>query len=365
MQGHMLYRGMKENGEWAMPCNHGTEFHKDWIFKHFKPDVAIGVGQWSYTPDIILHPQKWGVTPVPWLVADGWVANYHNEIGSLPLVLVTSDWVRKTYERDGVDTKNFEVAHIGFNTDVYRPISRLSPKIKTLKELLGIKEDELVLMTAGGDVTSKGAQEVFKALKKVNSEFKNWKYICKVWGGNSADDHFEDEMRLIDEIGPDARSRVIYLDGSFPHEFMPVFLNACDVYLAPSRLEGYGMIQVEAQACGKPVISIDEMGPKETIKHGETGFLAKVASTVELKSEVVNEGMGFEEEHRIHFDRPKTFAYRADADQIAEYLMMLIRDPALREKMGRQAREHAVRSFEYHHIAKKITDLVKERLGLK
>ena len=153
MQGHMLYRGMKENGEWAMPCNHGTEFHKDWIFKHFKPDVAIGVGQWSYTPDIILHPQKWGVTPVPWLVADGWVANYHNEIGSLPLVLVTSDWVRKTYERDGVDTKNFEVAHIGFNTDVYRPISRLSPKIKTLKELLGIKEDGLVLMTAGGDFT--------------------------------------------------------------------------------------------------------------------------------------------------------------------------------------------------------------------
>ena len=236
---------------------------------------------------------------------------------------------------------------------------------ETLKKLLGIEENEIVLMTAGGDVTSKGAQEVFKALKEVNQEFKNWKYICKVWGGHSADDHWEDERQLIEEIGPGAEDKVIYLDGSFPNEFMPLFLNVCDIYLGPSRLEGFGMIQVEAQACGKPVISIDEMGPKETIKHGETGFLAKVASTVELTEELATESMGFENDHIIKFDKPKTFAYRADVNDIANYLLMLIRDPKLREKMGRQAREHAVRNFEYHHIAKKITNLAKERLGLK
>ena len=57
---------------------------------------------------------------------------------------------------------------------------------------------------------------------------------------------------------------------------MPYILNAADIYAAPSRLEGFGMIQVEAMSCGIPVISINECGPKETIIHNKTGFLAKV-----------------------------------------------------------------------------------------
>ncbi|PJE51187.1 MAG: glycosyl transferase family 1 [Candidatus Yanofskybacteria bacterium CG10_big_fil_rev_8_21_14_0_10_36_16] len=365
MQGHMLYRGMKENGQWVLPANSGSEFHKNWIFKNFNPDVALGVGQWSFTPDIIEHPAVWGVTPVPWLVANGWVANYQDTLSSLPLVFSTSDWVTQTYERDGVDTKNFETLQIGLNINNHRPIPKTHPKVRAIRELLGIREDEVVIMTAGGDVTSKGAQEVFKALKKVNQEFKNWKYVCKVWGGASADDHYEDEMRLIRDISEDAEDKVVYVDGSFPVEFMPYFLAICDVYIAPSRLEGFGMIQVEAQACGKPVISIDAMGPKETIKHGETGFLAKVASTVDLTEEWAYKFMGFEEDHKIYFDKPKTFAYRADVDELAKYLLLLLTNPNLREKMGHQARKHAVLNFEYHYIADKATKIMKERFRLK
>ena len=53
--------------------------------------------------------------------------------------------------------------------------------------------------------------------------------------------------------------------------------------LPPSRIEGFGMIQVEAMACGKPVISINVGGPAETIIHNKTGFLAKVSEEVLLK----------------------------------------------------------------------------------
>ena len=45
------------------------------------------------------------------------------------------------------------------------------------------------------------------------------------------------------------------------------------------------MIQVEAMACGKPVISINKGGPAETIIHGKTGFLAGVAEEVKLNEE--------------------------------------------------------------------------------
>lgn len=367
LQGDMLYRGIKENGGTVMPCHTASEFQKEWIYRYFKPDVAIGVGYWNYTPDIVLHPQKFGVTPVPWLVADGWVANYQKELSLLPLVFVTSEWVKKTYERDGVNTKNFEVAHVGVETEIFKPIPKDDGKIKAVRELLGVNDDELMILTVGGDVTSKGAQEVLKALKIVDQESasggKKWKYVCKLWGGTSADDHYEDEMALIEELG-DSKDKVVYVEGSMSRDFMPYLLNACDIYAAPSRLEGYGMIQMEAQACGKPVISINEMGPKETIVHGTTGFLANVADTVELNQEWAYTSMGFEERHMVVFDKPKTFAYRANTDEIADYLLRLLTNDDLRRTMGESAREHAVKNFEYRKIAKEVTDTIAKRLNL-
>jgi len=363
LQGHMLYKGMCENGEEVVPCHLASEFQKEWIYDYFKPDVAIGVGYWNYTPDIILHTQKFGVTPVPWLLADGWVANYHDIIGSLPLVLTTSDWVTKTYARDGVDTKNFVSIPIGIDTSLFRPVSKSTQQVKAIRKMIGVHDDELMILTAGGDVTSKGAQEIFQALEKVDREFKKWKYVCKIWGGGSADVHYEKEMSLINKLGA-SKDKVIYLEGQCSSEFMPYLLNAADIYAAPSRLEGFGMIQVEAQSCGIPVISIDKMGPKETIVHGETGFLARVASTVELTEERAYSDMGFDSDRTILFDQPKIFEYHADTDELADYLLRLLTNEKLRATIGKRAREHVLRNFEYHRTATQMSSLIKERLHL-
>ncbi len=363
LQGHLLYRGMVENGDHAIPCHLSSEFQKEYIYRLYKPDVALGVGFWSHVPDLVLHPQKHGITPVPWLVADGWVANYQKELEALPLVLTTSDWVKTVYERDGVNTKNFARSFIGLETDIFKPIPKSDPRIALVRKMIGVKDDEVMILTAGGDVTSKGAQEIFKALKIVDKEFKNWKYVCKVWGGSSADDHYEDEMRLIEELG-DSKDKVVYLEGSLAHEFMPLLLNAADIYAAPSRLEGFGMIQVEAEGCGIPVISIDAMGPQETIINGKTGLLARVADTVQLTEEWVYTHMGFEEDHKIVFDKPKVFAYRANVEDIATHLLTLLTNPELRKTMGEAGREHAVKTFEYHTVARQIADLVKKRLKI-
>ena len=132
------------------------------------------------------------------------------------------------------------------------------------------------------------------------------------------------------------------------------------IYAAPSRIEGFGMIQLEAQACGKPVISIDVGGPRDTIIHGETGFLAEVASEIRLESEWVTKKMGFERRHRMKFPEPKTFAYRANVDQLAEYLLKLATDAKLRNKMGKAAAQHAYDTFNYRITAKHIADLIKK-----
>ncbi len=363
IQGYLLYRGLKELGYDTMPCHYRPSFQKQWVLSGWKPDVAIGIGCWSYAQDIIFSPQRAGIAPVPWFVANGWVANYQKEIGELPLVFTTSDWVTQTYERDGVNTKNFVTLPIGFDPAEIHPIEHSDERIKKFREMLGILPHQKMVLTIGGDVTSKGAQEMLKALAKIDEEFPHWKYVLKASESDCAEGHRREEEDLIYELGIDP-GKIIYLTGMFSHDFMPYLLSACDIYAAPSRLEGFGMIQMEAEACGRPVVSINVGGPVDTIVHGKTGFLAEVGETVELKEEWAYEHMGFDADHKIVFDKPKIFAYRASVPDLAKYSLQLLTDDKLREEMGKNAYEHAMANFQYKDVAKKAMKHIGERLNL-
>ncbi|MEA3398348.1 MAG: glycosyltransferase family 4 protein [Patescibacteria group bacterium] len=364
IQGHLLYRGLKELGVDVMPCHHSSSFQKQWVLSAFKPDIALGIGCWTYSQDIIISPQNHGILPVPWLLADGWIANYHDVIGSLPLVFTTSDWVAETYERDGVKTDNFKTLSIGFDPKEIFPVPMTDPKIIKLREMLGIQPHEKMILTIGGDVTSKGAQEMLKALAEIDKDFKNWKYVCKSSNSECADDHHREEDDLIEELELD-RGKIIQIDGMFSHDFMAYLLSACDIYAAPSRLEGFGMIQMEAMACRKPVISINVGGPVDTIVHGETGYLAGVGETIKLHEEWAYEWMGFEADHKIKFDKSKVFAYRASVADLIKYTKRLLTDDKLREEMGQKGYEHAMANFQYQNIAKKALKMIEESLGMK
>lgn len=365
IQGDLLYRGLIENGIDCRICHYKyRKKEKEWYFKVFKPDVVIGVGWWVDTPTIINNPLEFGLQPVPWLLADGWVANYHGILSNLPLVFTVSNWVKEIYKRDGVDIKNYEVLHVGYDAKKFKPILKEDLGIREIRKMLGVKEDEKMILTAGGgDVTSKGAQEMIKALAKVEKEYSNWKYICKASNSKCARDHHQEELALINELKLDP-NKIVYITDDFHHNFMPYLLNACDIYAGPSRLEGFGMIQVEAMACSKPVISIDAMGPKDTIIHGQTGFLAKIGSTVDLTEEWVTKEMGFKEVFRMKFDKPKTLAYRADVDDLAKFTLDLLTNDDLREKIGTQAAQHTLNNFQYQNLAQKCVNILKEKLNI-
>ena len=158
--------------------------------------------------------------------------------------------------------------------------------------------------------------------------------------------------------------KVSYIDDPLSRETMRILLNAVDIYAAPSRIEGFGMIQVEAMACGKPVLSIDAMGVKDTVVHGKTGYLAKVAETIDLEEEWAYIHMGFEEDHKIRFDQPKTFAYRANVDELSDYLLKLLTDDDLRARMGEDARKHVVENFDYGKVSLDIARLIENKLNL-
>jgi len=361
-QGHLLHRGLTELGVDVHSAHFESSQEKEWYYRWFEPEVVVGVGYWGHTPHLVLHPQRYGSQPVPWLVADGYMANYHEVLEELPLILVTSRWVKNVYKRDGLSGKNIEVLHVGCDTDSFSPRDANDPKVSTVREALGVAPDQIMILTVGGDATSKGAQEVMQALALIDKKAPDWKYVCKVWPQPRTEQQNMIDMQLATQLG--IEKNVVYTTSVISRNFMPYLLAACDIYAAPSRLEGFGMIQVEAAACGKPVIGIKAMGMLDTMVHGENAFLAGIAQEIKLRETTVGHESGYQMGHRVVFDAPRTVDYRASVHDIANYLLQLMENAELRRKMGEAGRKRVLECFDYRVIAKRFIEIISEKLGI-
>ncbi len=361
-QGHLLHRGLAELGVEVHSVHFESAQEKEWYYRWFEPDIVLGVGYWGHTPYLVLHPQRYGVQPVPWLVADGYMANYHEVLEALPLILVTSKWVKQVYMRDGLSGRNIEVLPVGCDTDVFIPRDRNDPKVATVREALGVAPDQIMILTVGGDATSKGAQEVMQALATIDTRAPDWKYVCKVWPQPRTQHQNLIDLQLATQLG--IEKNVAYTTNVISRNFMPYLIAACDIYAAPSRLEGFGMIQVEANACEKPVIGIKAMGLLDTMIHGETAYLAGIAQEIRLRETIVGDESGYESGHRVVFKSPRTVDYRASVHDIADYLLELMQNAELRTKMGRAGRKRVVEHFDYRVVARKFVEVVRKRLGI-
>lgn len=361
-QGDLLYRGLLELGVDAHAVHFESAQEKEWYYRWFEPDVVVGIGYWGHTPQLVLHPQRYGIVPIPWLVADGYIANYQEVLNDLPLILVTSNWVKEMYVRDGIKASTIEVLPVGCDTESFIPFDRNDPKIIAVRESLGIPKDQLMILTVGGDAASKGAQEVMQALAIIDARAPDWKYVCKVWPQPRTKAQNLLDLEMATHLG--IEKNVTYATNTVSRNFMPYLIGACDIYAAPSRLEGFGMPQVEAGACGKPVIGIRAMGMLDTLLHEKTAFLAEVAQKIVVKEVILGKESGFENKHKIEFDIPRTVDYRANVQEIAKYMLQLMNNKKLRNEMGNTARKHVVEHFDYKVVAKKFIQIVQDKLGI-
>ncbi len=325
--------------------------------------MVVGIGYWGHTPHLVLHPQRYGIRAVPWLVADGYIANYQEVLNELPLILVTSNWVKEMYVRDGIKSENIEVLPVGCDTTSFIPFDKNDPKILAVRKSLGISPDQIMILTVGGDAASKGAQEVMQALAIIDTKAPDWKYVCKVWPQPRTKVQNMLDLEMAKSLG--LEKNITYATNTISRNFMPYLIGACDIYTAPSRLEGFGMPQVEAGACGKPVIGINAMGMLDTLIHNKTAFLAEVAKRIVVNEVVLGEESGFENNRKIEFDIPRTVDYRANIQDIATYMLRLMKDENLRIKMGNAGRERVVEYFDYKVVSKKFLQILQDKLGIK
>jgi starch synthase len=235
--------------------------------------------------------------------------------------------------------------------------------VRAVRDTLGVSPEQQLILTVGGDAAAKGGREVMEALASLGNDVPDWRYVCKVWAQKRTDVQNALDRELAESLG--ISDRVIFNSGRVSRNFMPFLISACDVYAAPSRIEGFGMGQVEAGACGKPVIGINAMAMTDTLVHGQNALLAGVAQENRIGEVVVGEEHGFPAGHRVQFPSPRIVDYRASVPDIADHLRALLNDAALRAQLGQGGRRRAVQMYDYRKVAQKFVAIVQTKLGIR
>jgi D-inositol-3-phosphate glycosyltransferase len=90
-------------------------------------------------------------------------------------------------------------------------------------------------------------------------------------------------QRLAEELG---LADVVRFVAARPHRELPGYYQAADVCLVPSHAESFGLVALEAQACGTPVVAAGVGGLRSIVRHGQTGFLVQPGAGVAFAERV-------------------------------------------------------------------------------
>ena len=233
-------------------------------------------------------------------------------------IIVNSEHTRQGYlQRGGRSPRIVRIAP-GVDVSHFAPRSDCNQVVKTC----GL-EGHRVLLTVGRLVERKGHDTVIRALPEILRQVPTALYLIVGTG--------PEESRLKDlahELG--VEDQVVFV-GYVPDGELPAYYNACDLFVMPSReikrregVEGFGIVFLEASACGKPVIGGRSGGVNEAIADGVSGLLVDPL----------------------------------DAKALADAVVGLLLDPDRARCMGIQGRKRVEEQFDWRIQAKKLGGLL-------
>lgn len=183
------------------------------------------------------------------------------------IVASTKEERQSLIELYAAHPERIHLIHPGVDHDLFRPGDKALARSN-----LGLREEK-VLLFVGRLQPLKGPQTAIEALAKISSEPGAEGIRLLVVGGPSGENGDEELIRL-----KALRSRLGLEDsveflGAQPQERLATFYQAADLLLVPSVTESFGLVALEAQACGLPVVASDAGGLNSIVQHGKTGFL--------------------------------------------------------------------------------------------
>ncbi len=263
-----------------------------------------------HTLPMIAPAAKWAGIPLTWTAWGWWFRPkpwQRDFFHSIPAA------ARSRAIRDGflgeppfMPADKLPVIYSGVDTGRFRPGLNGS----ALRREFGLSEDGLTVAMVARFQWVKGHHTFQEMAERVLAELPQTQFVIAgddVFGV-TADQRYRDQILANAKSSAVLRDRLHYI--GFRHDVESVYA-AADVFVCPSEFESYGKANLEAMACGVPVVSSRRGGPSETIEDGVSGFL-------------VNSG---------------------NADALAEQVLRLLRDRDLRARMGIAGREQVMSAF--------------------
>src|SRR5512139_4260839 len=179
-------------------------------------------------------------------------------------VIANSEHTRDTLLEMGVDAERITIIYPGVDVSVFRPGLDGS----SLRESLGIRSDDRLIFSVGRLSRRKGFDQMIRAVAQLRTEGIPVHYVIAGIG--------EDADYLDGLIGEHNLHGVVHRIGAISEADLPRWMNACDVFAMPNREidgdnEGFGMVFIEAAACGKPSLAGEAGGTGSAVLHEETG----------------------------------------------------------------------------------------------
>ena len=245
-------------------------------------------------------------------------------LNSCHLVIAVSGFTKKRLlDMYPVSPEKVVVFPNGVDMMLFRP----GVDTTSLRSRLNLKDHKVVL-TLARVIERKGHDHVIQAMPKVMQNIPDLKYVI---AGSWEESYYKRLKSLVQSLRLEDS---VFFTGYVTPDEVVQFYNLCDVYIMPSRelvdrgdTEGFGITYLEANACEKPVIGGRSGGVSDAVIDGATGFL-------------------------VNPD---------DVEEIADKLIILLSDPVLSKRFGKQGRERIRDFYTWDVIAKKIAAAIENQ----
>lgn len=214
-----------------------------------------------------------------------------------------------------VPRERMVVIPCGVDTGLFRPLAQ-----EMARRLLGLPQGRPILLFVGRLEPLKGLDALMRAVALLPPSV-----LLLVVGGEEDHAGRRSLRDLARSLGVEERVR---FQPAVPHPTLPLWYNAADICIIPSLYETFGMVALEAMACGLPVVATKVGGLQETIVDGVSGVL---------------------------FWPPR-------ADVLAHRLTELLADEQLRRRLGQEARRRA-QAYAWEKVATQVEALYRQLLG--
>lgn len=192
------------------------------------------------------------------------------------IIIANSEFTKTELVNLGVDSERIKIIFPGVNLARFHPDNVK----KGLRESIGISNEQKLIFSVGRLNLRKGFDQVIRVLSSLRDHDLDAHYAIAGKG-----EAMEQLVALARE--QNVADRVHFL-GAVPDNDLPGWYNACDVFAMPNReingdTEGFGMVFLEAAACGKAVVAGLAGGTGAAVEDGVTGLRVDGKSTEEIR----------------------------------------------------------------------------------